>query len=67
MATEKEDSNSESSAGADSPSDDLSPTSDHNRVVQRAYERFQMRGGEHGRELEDWFEAERDLKRGSTE
>jgi hypothetical protein len=31
------------------------------RIASRAYERFQRRGGEHGRDLEDWFEAEREL------
>ena len=31
------------------------------RVAERAYERFRMRGGEHGRDQEDWFDAERDL------
>ena len=30
-------------------------------IARRAYERFQMRGGEHGRDQEDWFEAEREL------
>jgi hypothetical protein len=31
------------------------------RIADRAYQRFQRRGGEHGRDLEDWFEAEREL------
>jgi hypothetical protein len=30
-------------------------------IARRAYERFQERGGEHGRDQEDWFEAEREL------
>jgi hypothetical protein len=30
-------------------------------ITRRAYERFQMRGGEHGRDEEDWLEAEREL------
>jgi hypothetical protein len=30
-------------------------------VARRAYERFLARGGEHGRDQEDWFEAEREL------
>jgi hypothetical protein len=34
---------------------------DPERVAHRAYERFQLRGGEHGRDQDDWFEAERDL------
>lgn len=35
---------------------------DSERVAQRAYELFQMRGGEAGRDQEDWFAAERELK-----
>jgi hypothetical protein len=31
------------------------------RVAKRAYERFEERGGEHGRDMEDWLEAEREL------
>lgn len=38
-------------------------TPDADRIARRAYERFQMRGAEHGRDQEDWFEAERELKR----
>jgi hypothetical protein len=30
-------------------------------ITRRAYERFQMRGSEHGRDLEDWFEAEHEV------
>ena len=30
-------------------------------VADRAYEFYQARGGEHGRDWEDWFEAERQL------
>jgi hypothetical protein len=36
---------------------------DADRIARRAYERFQMRGAEHGRDQEDWFEAERELKK----
>jgi hypothetical protein len=32
------------------------------RIRQRAYERYQERGGEHGRDTDDWFEAERDVE-----
>ena len=50
----------------DQPTGDVgSPTSDQvdpERVAQRAYELFQMRGGEAGRDQEDWFAAERELK-----
>jgi hypothetical protein len=30
-------------------------------VARRAYERFQMRGGEHGRDQDDWLAAEEEL------
>jgi HSP20 family molecular chaperone IbpA len=30
-------------------------------IAQRAYEKFLLRGGEPGRELEDWLDAEREL------
>lgn len=42
---------------------------DTERISQRAYERFQARGGEHGHDQEDWFEAERELgqQRGGDE
>ena len=42
--------------------DDQPPAAD--AVSQRAYERFQERGGEHGRDLDDWFAAERELRDG---
>src|SRR4051812_34476869 len=31
------------------------PMSEGDQVSRRAYERFQARGGEHGRDQEDWF------------
>ena len=30
-------------------------------IARRAHERFQKRGGEHGRDQEDWLEAEREI------
>lgn len=30
-------------------------------IARRAYDRFQSRGGEHGRHEEEWLEAEREL------
>ena len=48
--------------GARAPSETDTPqVDDRQRIAQRAYERFQMRGGEPGRDHEDWFEAEREL------
>ena len=32
------------------------------RIARRAYERFQLRGGAHGHDQEDWFEAEREIR-----
>jgi hypothetical protein len=36
-------------------------------VARRAYELFEARGSEDGRDQEDWFEAERELKDRSSE
>ena len=33
------------------------------RIATRAYELYVTRGGEDGRDLDDWLEAERDLAR----
>ena len=30
-------------------------------ISQRAYELFLLRGGEHGRDFEDWLQAEQDV------
>jgi hypothetical protein len=35
---------------------------DRERIARRAYERYQARGAEPGRDQEDWFEAEREMK-----
>jgi hypothetical protein len=34
---------------------------DRDAIARRAYEIFQARGGEHGYEIEDWLQAEREL------
>ena len=36
------------------------------RVARRAYERWELRGREDGRDQEDWFEAERELEQGAS-
>jgi hypothetical protein len=36
----------------------------HDEIAEAAYRRYVDRGGEHGRDLEDWVEAERELRRG---
>jgi hypothetical protein len=35
-------------------------------VARRAYEIYQYRGGTHGADLDDWLEAERQLRPGAT-
>ena len=46
-----------------------SDTTDHestrhteDRIRQRAFERYQARGGEDGHDMDDWFEAEREVE-----
>jgi hypothetical protein len=34
---------------------------DPDLVARRAYERYRTRGGAHGQDQQDWFEAEREL------
>ena len=36
-------------------------------VARRAYEIYQNRGGTDGADLDDWLEAERELKRGPSD
>jgi hypothetical protein len=35
---------------------------DADRIAQRAYERYEARGREDGHDMDDWFEAERELQ-----
>jgi hypothetical protein len=35
---------------------------DQDQVAKRAYERYLQRNGEHGRDQEDWLEAEREIR-----
>jgi hypothetical protein len=39
-----------------------SPGPSVDEIRRRAYERYQQRGGNHGRHFDDWFEAERELR-----
>jgi hypothetical protein len=34
----------------------------HDDIAGRAYQLFEERGGEHGHDWEDWFQAERELR-----
>lgn len=43
--------------------DTTAPNGERDRIAERAYELYQQRGGEHGRDLDDWLEAECELAR----
>jgi hypothetical protein len=45
---------------------DIRTGTDPDRIAQRAYERYAERGREDGRDQEDWFEAERELREGAS-
>ena len=34
----------------------------HSEIAEAAYQRYLSRGGGHGRDLDDWIEAERELR-----
>ena len=36
----------------------------HEQIARRAYEIFLSRGGQHGRHMDDWMQAERELTLG---
>jgi hypothetical protein len=55
---------SEASGEFERSDDRASSRPDGEAIRQRAYERFHERGGEHGRDWEDWLEAERELSEG---
>jgi hypothetical protein len=38
----------------------IKPT--HEEIARRAYELYEERGSQHGRDWEDWFQAERELR-----
>lgn len=33
----------------------------HDRIAERAFEIYEGRGGEHGQDLDDWLQAEREV------
>lgn len=43
-------------------STDESREADAERIARRAYERYEARGGEHGKDQEDWFAAEEEVR-----
>ena len=59
MATQTKGSSSERSR---QPSNDVVGVASSEAVAVRAYELFQARGGEPGRDLDDWLRAEQELQ-----
>ena len=59
MATQTKGSSSEHSR---QPSNDVVGVATPDAVAVRAYELFQARGGEPGRDLDDWLRAEQELQ-----
>ena len=59
MATQTKGSSSEHSR---QPSNDVVGVASSDAVAVRAYELFQARGGEPGRDLDDWLRAEQELR-----
>lgn len=45
----------------------VGPLNEPDAVARRAYEIYQSRGGNHGADLDDWLEAERQLRRGPND
>jgi hypothetical protein len=43
-------------------SPDESREPDDERIARRAYERYEARGGQHGKDQEDWFAAEEEVR-----
>ena len=66
---ERADESQDTKSGRQALQDDASPgdSSDHDLIARRAYERFQVRGGDHGRDQDDWLEAERELNKNRPE
>jgi Protein of unknown function (DUF2934) len=48
-------------------SDRYDELNDPDAVAKRAFEIYQRRGGDHGADLDDWLEAERQLRRGPSD
>ena len=52
--------------GKKSPNGDAKHFNDPEAIARRAYEIYQSRGGYDGADLDDWLEAERQLKPGPS-
>jgi Protein of unknown function (DUF2934) len=46
------------------PDSDRAENDSKERIAARAYELYLQRGGSHGRDTDDWLEAEREVSRG---
>ena len=46
---------------------DSEPFNDRDAVARRAYEIYESRGAQHGADLDDWLEAERQLRPGPSD
>jgi|SRR5687767_3833553 len=49
-------------SGVPSALDGLAIKLTHEEIARRAYQLYEDRGGEHGHDLQDWFQAERELR-----
>src|SRR5687768_3620760 len=49
-------------SGVPSALDGLAIKLTHEEIARRAYQLCEDRGGEHGHDLQDWFQAERELR-----
>jgi hypothetical protein len=58
----KNDSTEATEAQNPAASDDRETRIDDDAVARSAYRRFEERGREHGRDMEDWLEAEREVR-----
>jgi hypothetical protein len=45
-----------------SPVDKVEATPTEDEIARRAYQLYEARGGAHGRDLDDWLQAERELR-----
>ena len=43
------------------------PSADRDLVARRAFESYEQRGAEHGHDVDDWLDAERELGRPDRE
>jgi hypothetical protein len=55
-------------ATSDSPSPvaSLARVPTHDEIARRAYQIYEERGGEHGRDWDDWLQAERELRQAAA-